>query len=100
MRRDFNKTNADEAEAALLSWGVRYVREPGGGLRVRGDLRLDNMGLTELPDLSCVIVEGNFHCSGNKLTSLKGAPRAVGGHFWCDNNLLTSLEGAPAVVEG
>jgi hypothetical protein len=99
MREDFNST-ADETEALLMSWGLRYTREPGGVFRVPNDLHLVSQGLTELPDLSRVILEGNFHCSGNKLTSLKGAPRSVGGHFWCDNNLLTSLEGAPAVVEG
>ena len=45
-------------------------------------------------------VGGNFDCSWNKLTSLKGAPQKVGGNFDCSDNKLTSLEGAPQKVGG
>ncbi len=44
--------------------------------------------------------EGDFYCSYNKLTSLKGAPKIVKGGFSCSFNKLTSLEGAPKIVEG
>jgi hypothetical protein len=46
------------------------------------------------------VVEGDFNCSYNKITSLEGAPKIVGGDFRCDGNQLTSLEGAPKTVEG
>ena len=45
-------------------------------------------------------VTGDFNCSYNNLTSLKGAPTEVGGSFRCYNNQLTSLEGAPQKVGG
>jgi len=89
----------------------------------KGDLKLDEMGLTELPDiLKNVSVGGTFDCSRNKLTSLINAPKYVDGtfychyneltslkgsketvideHFYCTNNKLTSLEGAPKTVNG
>ena len=43
---------------------------------------------------------GNFDCTSNQLTSLKGAPTSVGGDFYCFNNQLTSLKGAPTSVGG
>ena len=45
-------------------------------------------------------VDGYFDCSGNRLTSLEGAPQEVGGNFYCGYNRLTSLEGAPQEVDG
>ena len=65
-----------------------------------GDVWLSNKGLSKLPDLSKVIVRGNFNCSDNKLTSLEGAPREVRRTFRCDYNRLTSLKGAPKKVGG
>ena len=68
------------------------------GFVIKGDLSLPNKGLTELPDLSEVVVNGNFFCMSNNLISLKGAPQKVGGSFICYNNKLTSLDGAPKEV--
>jgi len=45
-------------------------------------------------------VKGNFDCTRNKLTSLKGSPRKVGGDFVCMENPLISLEGCPDEVGG
>jgi hypothetical protein len=70
------------------------------GFVIKGDLDLSQMGLTELPDLSMVIVEGDFDCSSNDLTSLKGVPQNVGGNFNCSFNKLTNLQGAPQTVGG
>ena len=70
------------------------------GFVIKDDLDLDEKDLTELPDLSDVVVEGNFRCSYNHLTSLKGAPKEVSGNFYCYNNQLTTLEGAPKEVSG
>ena len=64
----------------------------------KGTLDLRNMDLTELPDLSNVIVEGSFDCSDNQLTSLEGCPKEVKKDFFCSHNQLTSLEGAPQKV--
>ncbi len=70
------------------------------GFVIKGDINLSRRDLTELPDLSKVIVEGGFYCVYNQLTSLKGAPQEVGGGFYCRFNKLTSLHGAPQEVGG
>lgn len=70
------------------------------GFVIKGDVMLATRDLAELPDLSEVIVEGDFYCYGNRLTSLKGCPKEVGGSFYCGDNELTSLEGAPQKVGG
>ena len=59
---------------------------------VDGSVWLEEKGLTELP-LKFGKVRGNFKCSDNKLTSLKGSPDKLGGGFDCSNNNLTTLEG-------
>ena len=75
-----------------------------GGLpnlrRVKGNLNLPGLGLTKLPNLSHVVVDGSFNCSDNLLTTLEGAPQKVGDSFDCYNNQLTTLEGAPQKVGG
>lgn len=60
------------------------------GFVIQGDVELANKELTELPDLSKVVVEGNFDCSDNQLTSLAGAPKGV-RFFNYSNNPLTGL---------
>lgn len=49
-------------------------------------------------DLTGQTYDGDINCSGEGLTSLKGAPKIVKGSFWCDKNRLTSLEGGPQEV--
>ena len=87
-------------EELLTDLGCRYKRKSNGIIVVQGDLSLARRNLTELPDLSQVVVTGMFSCSGNKLTSLKGAPLSVGASFYCFSNQLTSLEGGPQSVGG
>ena len=70
------------------------------GFVIKGTLALNYKDLTELPDLSEVVIEGSFICYCNQLTSLKGAPKEVGGDFHCYSNQLTSLEGAPQKIDG
>ncbi len=70
------------------------------GFVIKGNVCLREKGLTELPDLSKVSIEGSFWCNDNQLTSLKGAPQKVGGDFDCNSNLLTTLQGAPQDVSG
>ncbi len=67
---------------------------------IKGDVDLSDMGLTKLPDLSDVTVNGNFDCVGNRLTSLEGAPKSVGGDFYCGFNELITLKGASQSVGG
>ena len=43
-------------------------------------------------------IKGYVDCQYNQLTSLEGSPETVGGSFWCYNNQLTSLEGSPETV--
>lgn len=92
-----NKVTMDTrvAEQFLTENKIPFTKQADGFLHAKGDIYLSHKGLTELPDLSCVILTGNFKCSGNRLTSLKGAPRSVSFDFDCTNNKLTSLEGGP-----
>ena len=79
--------------------GITYnLYDLPNGFVIEGNLDISGKGLTELPDLSDVVVKGNFLCYGNQLTSLKGAPKEVCGYFYCVHNQLTSLEGAPQTV--
>lgn len=64
-----------------------------------GDLYLEQMQLTELPDLSNVTIKGDFSCSQNELTKLKGAPLKVTGAFDCSCNPLPSLQGVSPCTE-
>ena len=81
-------------------WAELFGRIVNG--KIEGDVNLSfSMSvLTELPDLSGITVSGDFTCTHNKLTSLRGSPSRVGGSFDCDGNDLTSLEGAPTEVGG
>ena len=65
---------------------------------IEGHLNLRGQGMTELPDLSDVIVEGDFDCSENDLLSLKGSPKKVGGSYFCSFNKLKDLVGASKEV--
>ena len=68
---------------------------------VNGNVDIRYKGLTEIPEyIQFGVVDGDFNCELNRLTSLKGAPKEVKGEFNCDNNKLTSLVGAPKEVGG
>ena len=63
---------------------------------VNESINLYNMDNEEFPEyIQFGVVKGDFDCSTNKLTSLRGCPREVEGDFNCGDNELTSLEGAP-----
>jgi len=47
---------------------------------------------TKYGDLSGQTYEDNIDVSGLELTSLEGAPEVVNGNFHCYKNKLTSLE--------
>ena len=75
-----------------------YVITPEG-VDVHQDVNLYNCELPELP-FQFNVIHGNFSCSGNKLTSLRGAPRVVQGYFSCADNKLKSLHDIPKFVQG
>ncbi len=60
---------------------------------IKGDLDISEMELSKLPNLSHVIILGNFTCAGNQLHDLTGSPREVHGFFDCSRNQITNLEG-------
>ncbi|MBR4931917.1 MAG: hypothetical protein IKZ02_02695 [Alphaproteobacteria bacterium] len=60
-----------------------------------GDIDLSHSNSTKLPDLSNVILEGNFNCSCNQLFSLKGTPKIIKGSFNCSFNKLNTLDCVP-----
>lgn len=63
-------------------------------------LNLQDVDMEKLPDLSKVIIIGDFYCGENWLTSLEGSPKEVHGNFDCFRNNLTDLKGAPKKVSG
>jgi len=64
---------------------------------VAGYVDIRSRYLTDIP-VQFGEVKGNFNCSLNYLSSLKGSPYSVGYTFFCDNNRLTTLSGAPLTV--
>ncbi|MCK9475625.1 MAG: hypothetical protein M0R46_06895 [Candidatus Muirbacterium halophilum] len=97
----FNEsTNTSEIEAICEKYNIKnYIINEDDSIDVDGNVDLFNKGLKVLP-LKFRKVSGNFKCSFNKLTSLKGSPQSVGGWFDCNDNQLTSLEGAPQSIGG
>lgn len=102
LRNRFNPApqSTAAAEKFLNDSLIPFQKQSDGTLVVDTHINLSSRNLTELPDLSCVTVRGNFECSSNPLTSLKGAPKQVDGAFICEHTQITSLEGAPETVGG
>ena len=71
-----------------------------GEVDVDGDFDCSDQGLSDLKGVRFGKVGGYFTCDNNQLTTLEGAPREVRGGFFCNNNELTSLVGAPQEVGG
>ena len=77
----------------------RYTINDDFTIDVDGFVVLDKENLKEFPEyIQFNIVKGDFYCSENNLTSLRGCPREVSGNFYCNKNELLSLEGAPKKV--
>lgn len=89
-----------DLEQLLTDLLLTYTANDDGTYEAFGNINLTNRGLEKLPDLSRVLLRGDFRCSRNKLTDLVGAPLIVGGIFACADNMLTSLQGAPEHVGG
>jgi len=79
----------------------KWTLNPQTGLvDVNGGFFCDSQNLTDFKGVRFGVVTRGFDCSGNKLTSLKGAPQEVGENFYCFGNKLTSLKDAPQKVGG
>ena len=65
---------------------VSKVKLSDGTWHVTDDLDLSCDVLTSLKSLNVSIVNGDFKCFRNDLTSLEGCPKEVGGDFICSDN--------------
>jgi hypothetical protein len=78
----------------------RWKLNPQTGLvDVGGDFDCSDQGLTDLKGVEFGDVRGYFFCNDNQLITLEGAPQSVVG-FFCNDNQLITLEGAPQTVKG
>ena len=76
-----------------------WTLNPKTGLvDVFSDFDCSDQGRRDFKGVKFGVVDGNFDCDKNRLTSLKGAPLKVGVSFYCSYNALTSLKGAPQEV--
>lgn len=75
----------------------KYIINEDLTVDVQGDVFIYNSKLIEIP-LQFGIVLGNFDCSENFLTSLRGCPNIVKKTFSCGYNQLTNLEFSPAFI--
>ncbi len=107
MKKQFNNNSRAstssnvEAKEFLGKMGIDYTENTKTGeITVDGNLNILNQNLKKLPDLTMVIVKGNFWCYGNQLTTLDGSPQNVSGSFSCSGNQLTSLVGSPQSIGG
>ncbi|MCG3771349.1 MAG: hypothetical protein JW384_02534 [Nitrosomonadaceae bacterium] len=71
-----------------------------GLVDVVGNFDCSGQGLTDLKGVRFGKVSGVFDCDNNQLTTLVGAPKTIKGDFRCYLNELTSLVGAPQSVGG
>lgn len=67
-------------------------------VNVAGDVELYEKNLNFIA-VKFNIIEEDFGCSVNSLTSLYGAPEIVNGSFNCEKNKLVSLEYSPQTVK-
>jgi len=94
-----NIQSKEEIKILLQKYNIKnYIINNDGSIDVNGDINLYNKKLTELPFKFGNVI-GNFDCSHNQLTSLKGAPQIV-YDFHCSSNLLINLKGSPQEIGG
>ena len=108
--REYQVFEASATASALtpeqLNWLDKCAKRkwklnPQTGLvDINGDFDCSEQGLTDLKGVRFGKVSGGFYCEYNQLTTLEGAPQSVGGYFDCEDNELTSLVGAPQTVGG
>jgi len=71
-----------------------YVLNNDLTIDVDGSVDIQFRNLTEkFPDyIQFNIINGNFHCQYNKLTSLEGFPKTIKGNFYCGKNAIQFTE--------
>jgi hypothetical protein len=67
----------DPSETALKQLNVIYTRRDDGRLLVETSLDFRDRDMKELPDLSNVVVQGDFLFSMNELTRAVSAPKTA-----------------------
>ena len=66
--------------------------------KMNGDFLCSTNNLTSLKGSPQEHVTGNFHCNANNLTSLEYSPIQVDGHYNCHHNRLSSLKGISSKI--
>jgi len=97
--KQFNEKNEHIDNICKVHRIKNYTINSDGSIDVEGSVNIQLSDLQKLP-LMFNRVAGDFYCSYNELTSLKGAPNYVGGDFYCENNELITLEYCPKYVCG
>lgn len=90
----------EDTEEMLKALGIHYKKYDDSRFTVKGDLSLKGLGLSRLPDLRNVTVEGGIDVSNNKLLSLEGLPQTPLKFLNVSHNLLICFAGCPPVIEG
>lgn len=71
-----------------------------GLVSVKGNFDCSSQGLSDLKGVRFGTVTGYFNADDNLFNSLDGFPREVWSHLYLSNNRLTSLEGGPREIGG
>ena len=89
-------------ETWLKKYGIKnYIINDKLEVNLLGGADLNKKELKELPSyIQFGVVRGDFFCSYNKLTTLRGFPKEVRGNFFCNYNQLTTLKEGPKEVRG
>ena len=82
----------------LRKLGIKYSRRADGMLEVADKIDLTGKKLGTLPDLSNVVVLGDFSAGGNDLKNIVGAPPFVGSTATFAGNVIKSLAEGPQYV--
>lgn len=102
LKEFIEEPNVDAIKNWLDSMDIKnYTINKDLTIDVSDSVKLSHKGLIEFPDyIQFNHIKGNFDCSYNSLTSLRGCPKIIEGSFWCQMNHLTSLEFGPLEVKG
>ena len=80
--------------------GILSYDASTGLVSVKGNFDCSSQGLSDLKGVRFGTVTGYFNADNNLFSSLDGFPREVWSHLYISNNHLTSLEGGPREVGG
>jgi len=89
-----------EIQAWLDNYNIQqYIINEDLTVDVDTDVDLYGQELIEIP-IQFGIIEGDFQCNSNILTSLKGCPFEIKRNFNCSLNPITNLEFSPKIIKG